>query len=91
MPAAIPLIAGTVVASYAGAAAAFVGLATVAANVVGALAGGLVAVGTSKLLGLDEIKQQRPPGPEINVRGAVAGIDVRDPGRKLPGFGRVGP
>jgi uncharacterized protein DUF3750 len=29
-------------------------------------------------------------GIEINVLGLVAGLDVRDPGIKLPGFGRIG-
>lgn len=29
-------------------------------------------------------------GIEINVLGAVAGLDVRRPGLKLPGFGRLG-
>ncbi|GAB4065723.1 DUF3750 domain-containing protein [Ancylobacter sonchi] len=29
-------------------------------------------------------------GVEINVLGAVAGLDLRQPGIKLPGFGRIG-
>jgi hypothetical protein len=29
-------------------------------------------------------------GVELNVLGLVAGLDVRDPGVKLPGFGRIG-
>jgi hypothetical protein len=29
-------------------------------------------------------------GFEINILGAVIGIDFRDPALKLPGFGRVG-
>jgi len=29
-------------------------------------------------------------GIELNILGAIAGIDVRSPGIKLPGFGRIG-
>ena len=29
-------------------------------------------------------------GIEINVLGLVAGLDLREPGVKLPGFGRIG-
>jgi hypothetical protein len=29
-------------------------------------------------------------GVEINVLGLVAGLDLRHPGMKLPGFGRIG-
>jgi hypothetical protein len=30
-------------------------------------------------------------GVELNVLGLVAGLDLRDPGIKVPGFGRIGP
>ena len=29
-------------------------------------------------------------GVEINLLGLVAGVDVRNPGIKLPGYGRIG-
>ena len=29
-------------------------------------------------------------GVEVNILGAVAGLDIRRPAVKLPGFGRVG-
>ena len=35
-------------------------------------------------------KQEDTLWLEINVLGAVAGLDLRRPGIKLPGFGRIG-
>jgi hypothetical protein len=29
-------------------------------------------------------------GVEINLGGLVAGLDIREPALKLPGFGRIG-
>ena len=29
-------------------------------------------------------------GIEVNILGAVAGLDIRRPALKLPGFGRIG-
>jgi len=42
------------------------------------------------LWGLLGVKIGRVEGIEVNVLGLVAGIDVRRPALKLPGFGRIG-
>ena len=42
------------------------------------------------LLGLAAIKIGWVEGIEVDLLGLVAGIDLRHPGLKLPGFGRVG-
>lgn len=40
--------------------------------------------------GLIGISAGRLSGIEVNILGLVAGVDIRDPALKLPGFGRVG-
>jgi len=45
----------------------------------------------ANLLGLLGIKVGWVEGIEINFLGLVAGLDLRHPGVKLPGFGRIGP
>jgi hypothetical protein len=42
------------------------------------------------LLGLAGIKIGWVEGVEVNLLGLVAGLDLRAPGIKLPGFGRIG-
>ena len=54
---------------------------------------GLTDSGTgveASLWGLLGVKLGWVEGIEINVLGLVAGLDLRDPGVKLPGFGRIG-
>ena len=45
----------------------------------------------ASLWGLLGVKLGWVEGIELNVLGLVAGLDLRDPGVKLPAFGRVGP
>ena len=42
------------------------------------------------LLGLADMKLGWVEGVEVNLLGLVAGLDLRHPGMKLPGFGRIG-
>jgi len=42
------------------------------------------------LLGLADVKLGWVEGVEFNLFGLVAGLDLRHPGMKLPGFGRIG-
>jgi Protein of unknown function (DUF3750) len=42
------------------------------------------------LLGLADLKLGWVEGFEVNLLGLVAGLDLRHPGVKLPGFGRIG-
>ena len=42
------------------------------------------------LLGLADLKLGWVEGVEVNLLGLVAGLDLRHPGVKLPGFGRIG-
>jgi hypothetical protein len=42
------------------------------------------------LYGLAGIKAGWVEGLEVNLLGLVAGLDLRHPGVKLPGFGRIG-
>ena len=54
---------------------------------------GLTDSGTgveANLWGLLGVKLGWVEGLELNVLGLVAGLDVRDPALKVPGFGRVG-
>jgi hypothetical protein len=54
---------------------------------------GLTDSGTgveASLWGLLGVKLGWVEGVEVNFLGLVAGVDVRDPGVKLPGFGRIG-
>jgi hypothetical protein len=54
---------------------------------------GLTDSGTgveASLWGLLGVKLGWIEGVEINVLGLVAGLDLRHPGLKLPGFGRIG-
>jgi hypothetical protein len=54
---------------------------------------GLTASGTGvelALRGLFGVKLGWVEGVEVNVLGAVAGLDIRRPALKLPGFGRIG-
>jgi hypothetical protein len=54
---------------------------------------GLTDSGTGvelNLLGLAGIKLGWAEGIEVNLLGLVAGLDLRHPGLKLPGFGRIG-
>ncbi len=44
----------------------------------------------ANLYGLLGVKAGWVEGLEVNVLGLVAGLDVRDPAVKLPGFGRIG-
>jgi hypothetical protein len=44
----------------------------------------------ASLWGLLGVKLGWIEGVEVNVLGLVAGLDLRHPGLKLPGFGRVG-
>jgi hypothetical protein len=55
---------------------------------------GLTDSGTgveASLWGLAGIKLGWVEGVELNVLGLVAGLDLRHPAVKLPGFGRIGP
>jgi hypothetical protein len=54
---------------------------------------GLTDSGTGielNLLGLAAVKLGWVEGIEVNLLGLVAGLDLRHPGLKLPGFGRIG-
>jgi len=54
---------------------------------------GLTDSGTGaelNLWGIADIKAGWVEGIEVNLLGLVAGIDLRYPGLKLPGFGRIG-
>ena len=54
---------------------------------------GLTDSGTgveASLWGLLGVKLGWVEGVELNVLGLVAGLDVRNPGVKVPGFGRIG-
>jgi hypothetical protein len=54
---------------------------------------GLTDSGTgveASLWGMLGVKLGWVEGVELNVAGLVAGLDLRDPGVKLPGFGRIG-
>ena len=54
---------------------------------------GLTDSGTGaelNLLGVADIKVAWVEGIEVNLLGLVAGLDLRYPGIKLPGFGRIG-
>ncbi len=54
---------------------------------------GLTDSGTGvelNLLGLAAVKLGWVEGIEVNLLGLVAGLDLRHPGVKLPGFGRIG-
>ncbi len=54
---------------------------------------GLTDSGTGvelSLYGLAGIKLGWTEGVEVNLLGLVAGLDLRHPGLKLPGFGRIG-
>jgi hypothetical protein len=42
------------------------------------------------LWGLADVKVGWVEGVEVNLLGLVAGLDLRHPGLKLPGFGRIG-
>jgi hypothetical protein len=42
------------------------------------------------LFGLAAVKIGWVEGLEVNLLGLVAGLDLRQPGIKLPGFGRIG-
>jgi hypothetical protein len=55
---------------------------------------GLTDSGTgveANLFGLLGLKLGWVEGVEVNLLGLVAGLDLQNPGLKLPGFGRVGP
>jgi hypothetical protein len=55
---------------------------------------GLTDSGTgveANLWGVLGVKLGWVEGLEVNVLGLVAGLDLREPGVKLPGFGRIGP
>ena len=55
---------------------------------------GLTDSGTgveASLWGLLGVKLGWVEGVELNVLGLVAGLDLREPGVKLPGYGRIGP
>lgn len=55
---------------------------------------GLTDSGTGvevNLWGVLGVKLGWVEGVELNVLGLVAGLDVRDPGVKVPGYGRIGP
>ena len=55
---------------------------------------GLTDSGTgveASLWGLLGVKLGWVEGVELNFLGLVAGLDLRNPGVKLPGFGRIGP
>jgi len=55
---------------------------------------GLTDSGTgveASLWGLLGVKLGWVEGVELNFLGLVAGLDLRNPGIKLPGFGRIGP
>jgi hypothetical protein len=55
---------------------------------------GLTDSGTgveASLWGLLGVKLGWVEGVELNVLGLVAGLDLQNPGVKLPGFGRIGP
>jgi hypothetical protein len=55
---------------------------------------GLTDSGTgveASLWGLLGVKIGWVEGVEVNVLGLVAGLDLQNPGVKLPGFGRIGP
>ena len=55
---------------------------------------GLTDSGTgveANLWGVLGVKLGWVEGVELNVLGLVAGLDLREPGVKVPGFGRVGP
>jgi hypothetical protein len=45
----------------------------------------------ANLWGVFGVKLGWVEGVEVNVLGLVAGLDLRDPGIKLPAFGRIGP
>ena len=54
---------------------------------------GLTDSGTgveASLWGVLGVKLGWVEGVEINFLGLVAGLDLRNPGIKLPGFGRIG-
>ena len=54
---------------------------------------GLTDSGTgveASLWGLIGLKLGWVEGVEVNVLGLVAGLDIRHPAVKLPGFGRIG-
>ena len=54
---------------------------------------GLTDSGTGvelNLYGLAGLKLGWDEGIEVNLLGLVAGLDLRHPGVKLPGFGRIG-
>jgi Protein of unknown function (DUF3750) len=54
---------------------------------------GLTDSGTGaelNLWGIADVKVGWVEGIEVNLLGLVAGIDLRHPGLKLPGFGRIG-
>ena len=42
------------------------------------------------LWGFADVKLGWVEGIEVNLLGLVAGLDLRHPGLKLPGFGRIG-
>ena len=44
----------------------------------------------ASLWGLIGVKLGWVEGAEINLLGLVAGLDLRNPALKLPGFGRIG-
>ncbi|MEP7029710.1 MAG: DUF3750 domain-containing protein, partial [Pseudolabrys sp.] len=59
----------------------------------GAFYAGLTDSGTGvelNLYGFAGIKLAWAEGVEVNLLGLVAGLDLRHPGVKLPGFGRIG-
>lgn len=68
MPQAIPLIAGYVGSGLVAATGAYAAVA--------AIAGGIVAYGTTKLLGLDEMPALPEPGVQANVKGTVQPIPI---------------
>lgn len=72
MPAAIPMIAA-IATSYG--AQAVIGT-TLAAQIASAVAGGLVAYGTSKVLGLDEPPTLQPPSSRVNAKSTVQPIGI---------------
>jgi len=51
---------------------------------------GLLALGLTVIFGLLGVKVGWVEGIEFNVLGLVAGLDLRHPALKLPGFGRIG-
>lgn len=77
MPQAIPLIAGYVASGLVAAAGTYAWVA--------ALAGGIVAYGTTKLFGLDDQPGLPEPGIQANVKGTVQPIPIVYGKRRIGG------